>query len=433
MKGDFCHALLSPKVHCFLAGEDGFEVRNLISSNIKSKALGFLGARFTRCPADIVVEFPYPVNIEKVVLNPLVGKHCVKSIVLSTSPKPFNGIIQRDPSYCFCGKAFVERNGSDAICIGARGFRDFMFKEKFLLFDQIKITHFVKDRNALKSVRCVKITLLNTNTVPCLGSIMVVGEPSDTRTVEYGSFAAICRRIVESWEEVNKYKVKDTPSSTVGFGNRLDVFSKRTTAREIGKSSSMGEVITKDTIDKEEALRKEFEKCLDPITFEVMEDPVVLPSGNVVDRSTVAKHLLNSNTDPYTGVKLSMEDVTSNFSRRNAINRFLVENADYVKKIKSIPHRLDTSAARFDGYGLRSGNKKRERSSSPDRVNGRIVRTKLPPVCHGGFCDGSLNQPVILRTCNHIFCRKCISSNRSGLCILCQTPYELSNVNRLNV
>ncbi|XP_064461145.1 ubiquitin conjugation factor E4 B-like [Ornithodoros turicata] len=37
----------------------------------------------------------------------------------------------------------------------------------------------------------------------------------------------------------------------------------------------------------------------DPLMDTLMEDPVILPSGNVVDKATIVRHLLNSNTDPF--------------------------------------------------------------------------------------------------------------------------------------
>jgi ubiquitin conjugation factor E4 B len=37
----------------------------------------------------------------------------------------------------------------------------------------------------------------------------------------------------------------------------------------------------------------------DALMGSLMEDPVILPSGHVVDRSIISRHLLNSNTDPF--------------------------------------------------------------------------------------------------------------------------------------
>jgi len=38
---------------------------------------------------------------------------------------------------------------------------------------------------------------------------------------------------------------------------------------------------------------------------EIMSDPVILPSGKVMDRSVIMRHLLNSNTDPFNRQPLS--------------------------------------------------------------------------------------------------------------------------------
>jgi len=37
----------------------------------------------------------------------------------------------------------------------------------------------------------------------------------------------------------------------------------------------------------------------DALMGTLMEDPVILPSGHHVDRSIITRHLLNSNTDPF--------------------------------------------------------------------------------------------------------------------------------------
>jgi len=49
-----------------------------------------------------------------------------------------------------------------------------------------------------------------------------------------------------------------------------------------------------------------FEGCdipdeyLDPLTYEIIKDPVKLPgSGNIMDRLCIRKHLLNDKTDPF--------------------------------------------------------------------------------------------------------------------------------------
>lgn len=37
----------------------------------------------------------------------------------------------------------------------------------------------------------------------------------------------------------------------------------------------------------------------DPLMDTLMTDPVILPSGNIMDRAIILRHLLNSPTDPF--------------------------------------------------------------------------------------------------------------------------------------
>jgi ubiquitin conjugation factor E4 B len=46
----------------------------------------------------------------------------------------------------------------------------------------------------------------------------------------------------------------------------------------------------------------------DPIMGDLMHDPVLLPSGHVVDRSTIVQHLLSDPKDPYTRQPMTVED-----------------------------------------------------------------------------------------------------------------------------
>jgi ubiquitin conjugation factor E4 B len=47
----------------------------------------------------------------------------------------------------------------------------------------------------------------------------------------------------------------------------------------------------------------------DPLMCTVMTDPVILPSGVIMDRSVITKHLLNSSTDPFNRLPLTAEQL----------------------------------------------------------------------------------------------------------------------------
>jgi ubiquitin conjugation factor E4 B len=66
----------------------------------------------------------------------------------------------------------------------------------------------------------------------------------------------------------------------------------------------------KDRLDQAEMdlgdIPEEFE---DPLMGDLMEDPVILPSQKIVDRSTIVQQLLSQPLDPFTRVTMTIEDV----------------------------------------------------------------------------------------------------------------------------
>lgn len=47
----------------------------------------------------------------------------------------------------------------------------------------------------------------------------------------------------------------------------------------------------------------------DPLMDTLMSDPVELPSGMIMDRSIIIRHLLSSQTDPFSRIPLSMDEL----------------------------------------------------------------------------------------------------------------------------
>ncbi|SPQ20412.1 e70e2b0f-7e15-4eb0-a36e-0c2f4fc09463 [Thermothielavioides terrestris] len=63
----------------------------------------------------------------------------------------------------------------------------------------------------------------------------------------------------------------------------------------------------------------------DPIMGILMSDPVVLPSRHIVDRSTIAQHLLSDPKDPFTRQPMSIEDVVPDVELRERIEKWKEE------------------------------------------------------------------------------------------------------------
>ncbi|XP_032905589.1 ubiquitin conjugation factor E4 A [Amblyraja radiata] len=68
------------------------------------------------------------------------------------------------------------------------------------------------------------------------------------------------------------------------------------------------------------------DEFLDPIMSTLMIDPVILPSSRVtVDRSTIARHLLSDQTDPFNRSPLTMDQIKANLEIREKIQQWLTE------------------------------------------------------------------------------------------------------------
>jgi len=81
-----------------------------------------------------------------------------------------------------------------------------------------------------------------------------------------------------------------------------------------------------DKVKKEEIDIDEIpEEFLDPILTTLMENPVKLPSGNVVDKSTIARHLLSDQTDPFNRAPLTMEMLEPDVELKARIEKFVKE------------------------------------------------------------------------------------------------------------
>ncbi|KAM5132320.1 ubiquitin conjugation factor E4 A [Mantella aurantiaca] len=75
---------------------------------------------------------------------------------------------------------------------------------------------------------------------------------------------------------------------------------------------------------EEETFADAPDEFLDPIMSTVMSDPVILPSSRVtVDRSTIARHLLSDQTDPFNRSPLTMDQLKPNTELKEKILKWL--------------------------------------------------------------------------------------------------------------
>ena len=76
----------------------------------------------------------------------------------------------------------------------------------------------------------------------------------------------------------------------------------------------------------DEALKEDApDEFKDELMSEYMDDPVILPSGHRVDRSTIKQHLLNDKMDPFNRAPMTIDDVRPDLELKERMDKWLAE------------------------------------------------------------------------------------------------------------
>lgn len=97
---------------------------------------------------------------------------------------------------------------------------------------------------------------------------------------------------------------------------REDVDRNISHVREAFRVASSGEVAERIVPDY----------LVDGISFEIMHDPVITPSGSSFDRVGIVKYVEQAGVDPLTRVKMSVADLRPNYALKAACEEFLENN-----------------------------------------------------------------------------------------------------------
>ena len=89
---------------------------------------------------------------------------------------------------------------------------------------------------------------------------------------------------------------------------------------------------------EEEEMGEVPDEFQDPITAELMTDPVRLPSGHVVDRSVIQRHLLSDENDPFSRAKLTVDMLVPDAELKEKIDEWRAS-----KRRASAEGAMDTS------------------------------------------------------------------------------------------
>ena len=141
-----------------------------------------------------------------------------------------------------------------------------------------------------------------------LCAIFALFAPTETFQVECaksGCDPALLRSAVKTCRRLNLL----TGESMEAFESLPDLVEKA------GQSVAADEELLADAPDE----------FLDEILSTYMKDPVILPSGHYVDRSTITQHLLNDPIDPFNREPMTVDDIKPATELKEKMNKWLAE------------------------------------------------------------------------------------------------------------
>ncbi|KAM8706653.1 hypothetical protein ACLKA7_010852 [Drosophila subpalustris] len=313
---NFLNPKLKPSVECDAVCEDGYTAANLIADDAEQLERGFLCFAVCKPPVEIVFDFPKAIDMKVIKLWPSSG--ALRSTGFEVHGK-HDGIWERVAyvrdlpkgmdSVTFCYQSDYNSRSSAAAAQQQ--------SEKAFFF---KTAHKI-----LATTNSVKIVIRATERCPpVLRKIQMWGLPA--RCLDKAD-----RELMKTiWSEISDpYGLRDQAQQQQS--------GQRSPSRHIPEL-------------REQSMLKIPEEFLDSITWDLMIFPTVLPSGKVVDQSTIDKHSEEeakwgrSPSDPFTGLEYtSQRKAILNMPLKARIEKFLMEHSEH---FKSVPRSLGSSRMR---------------------------------------------------------------------------------------
>lgn len=319
---DVCRYNLVKCVKCDVPCSEGYGPSNLVTNNFIEKNKGFLAERFIKPPVNLTLEFKSEIDIEYVAINCSVGAQKSKGLEL------FSQSIS---------KGCYESVASGVLPDDKIGFVFHRFnvnvKDKFgekYSFRTFKSSCFLSLVNNIK----IKIFRTSGVSIPALGKIEIWGTPLKSVPLRHDSNLSIQPQTPSSSKR---------PEEFVFTAISCKSYEPKTT-----KPSHLLSVLKRAELDESFTIPDDF---IDPISCEIMVQPIILPSGKVIDSSTLKSHEKaelrwgRGPSDPFTGIPFSDSNKPIAASDlKSRIDKFLSDNSN-VSELKNMPRTLGTKSS----------------------------------------------------------------------------------------
>ncbi|XP_008568861.1 PREDICTED: RING finger protein 37 isoform X3 [Galeopterus variegatus] len=307
---NLCLPQFRPRIHCNKISADGYEVENLISEDLTKRSHGFRTEYFIKPPVYVTVSFPFNVEICRINidLTPGGGQN-VTGLEMYTSaltsrtswsvpecwtPSLVEPSIPNKEAFTLVGKVLLKNQSQ--VVFSHRGFKarppfgpvEVMLPSPAVVAQEL----WNKGALSLSHVAHLKICITHVtgSGIPCIKRLEVWGQPAKTCSQEVidGVLLVASERLPQDLA----LQVPALPmESDCDPGGQSEGQQAPTNLQELAE-------VTRDVP----------EEFLDPITLEIMLCPMLLPSGKVIDQSTLEKCNRSEAawgrvpSDPFTGV-----------------------------------------------------------------------------------------------------------------------------------
>ncbi|NXV83018.1 RNF37 protein, partial [Atlantisia rogersi] len=305
-----CLPQFKPRIHCNKISADGYEVENLISEDLARRNRGFRSEYFIKPPVHVTISFPFNIEICRINIDISSGGYQTFSgleVYTSTSCNKtswqnpegqFPGLAVSDKdTFTLVGKAVLKNQSK--VTFGHRGFKPrppfHQMENVFSYPGSASQDLWNKGPASLSNVSHLKICITHVagGGLPCIKRLEVWGQPAKScpQEVIEGVFQVASQFFAQDVSSLKPELWTPMESDCVPFSTND---SEQQTLRKL--------------VDVVQDIPEEF---LDPITLEIMTFPMLLPSGKVIDQTTLEKCNRSEASwgrvpsDPFTGVAFS--------------------------------------------------------------------------------------------------------------------------------
>jgi len=132
-------------------------------------------------------------------------------------------------------------------------------------------------------------------------------------------------------EEFQAAVAKDGRSYSVELFERVERIARKTAIKTEEELALLRVMVAKveqlkAAAEEDDAMGDVPDEFLDPLTYDLMRDPVILPSSKtVIDRSTIKQHFLSDASDPFNRVPLKWADIVDATDLKAQIDAFIAQ------------------------------------------------------------------------------------------------------------